>query len=288
MKKLVSVLVVVLLVVFALSLTKDFFIKTAVEKGTNVITGLKLKVSNFNVGIIRSLVNIRGLRLYNPAGFKDAVMLDMPVIYVDYDLVSVIKGIIHLEEMRIDMKEFTVVKNEKGELNLDSLKAIKTQREANKQPAKEGGKAPAIKIDNLQLKIGKVIYKDYSGGPSPSVKEFNININERYTNIDDPNALVSLIVVKALMNTTIASLTNFDLGGLKGTLSETLSSAQKVVGETAAKAQKAIADTTERTKAMAEEASRDAQNALKDTTDSLKKTTDDLKGMFKPPFGDKE
>jgi hypothetical protein len=271
-----------------LSLSKDFFVKVGVEKGAKAVTGLSLKISRFNVGIIKTLVNINNLRLYNPAGFKDKIMLEMPEIYVDYNLGSIMKGKVHLEEMRIDLKEFYVVKNETGELNLDSLKAIKTQRAGKKSAAKEGGKGPEIQIDELELKIGKVIYKDYSRGSSPSVKEFNINIDERYKDIDDPNALVSLIVVKALMNTTIASLTNFDLGGLKGTLSDTLSSAQKVVGETAVKAQKAIEDTTEKTRVMAEEASRDAQKALKDTQDSLKKTTDDLKGMFKSPFGEKE
>jgi hypothetical protein len=76
----------------------------------------------------------------------------------------------------------------------------------------------------IELKIGKVVYKDYSRGTEPFVQEFNVNLNERYSNITDPYKLVSLIVVKALWNTTIASLANFNLDGLKGTISDTLSS----------------------------------------------------------------
>jgi hypothetical protein len=167
-------------------------------------------------------------------------MLDMPEIYVDYNLPAVFKGKVHLEEMRIDMNEFIVVKNEKGELNLNSLKVVQAQKEAEKPETKEKGKVPEIQIDNLELKIGKVVYKDYSEGGTPSVKEFNINLKEKYRNIKNPYALVSLIVVKALMNTTIASLIDFDLGELQSTISDTLLTAQKVAEEAREKAEEAI------------------------------------------------
>ncbi|MFH1790840.1 MAG: hypothetical protein ABH885_02515, partial [Candidatus Omnitrophota bacterium] len=54
-------------------------------------------------------------------------------------------------------------------------------------------------IDRLRLKIGKVSYKDYSARQgTPRVMEYNINLDEEYTNITNPYTLVSLIVVKAL------------------------------------------------------------------------------------------
>ena len=71
---------------------------------------------------------------------------------------------------------------------------------------------PELQIDLLRLKIGKVVYKDYSGSASASIKEFNVNIDESYKNITDPSALVRLLVFKALTKTTIANLINFDMG----------------------------------------------------------------------------
>ncbi len=277
MKKLLIILIGILAIALILSFAKDMIIKASVEKGVEVVTGLRLNTQSFRVGIINSLVGIKNLQLFNPKGYEDRIMLDMPEIYVDYDLPAIIKGKVHLEEVRINLKEFMVVKNEKGELNLDSLKVVQAQKEGEKPEEKEKGKAPEIQIDSLELKIGKVIYKDYSKGGAPSIKEFNINLDERYENITDPYSLVSLIVVRALMGTTIASLTNFDLGGLKGTVSDTLASAQQIATEAAAKAQEALKGTTQK-----------AQEATKKTQETLKKATEDLKDLkekIKLPFG---
>jgi len=287
-KKPITILVGILAILLVLSFAKDMIVKVSVEKGVQVVTGLPLKIRGFNVGIIKTLVGIKDLRLFNPKGYKDKIMLDMPEIYVDYDLPAIFKGKIHLQEMRINMKQFTVVKNENGELNLDSLKVVQAQKEGKKpqeKTAKEGGKAPEIQIDSLKLKIGKVIYKDYSRGGAPSVKEFNINLDEEYENITDPYSLVSLIIVKTLMNTTIASLTNFDLGGLKGTVSDTLASAQKVMGEAAAQAEAAVQEGARQAQEAAAQAQKEAEKALTDAQKSIQDATKGLQEKIKLPFG---
>jgi hypothetical protein len=266
MKKLVVVLVVLVVIVAGLSFGKNMIAKIAVERGVEMITGLQLRMAGFNVGILKTLVNIDGLKLYNPKEFQDRVMIDMPNIYVDYNLPEALKGKVHLYDMKLNLKEFVVVKNKDGKLNLDSLKVVQAQKEGKKPQEKDKGKAPDMQIDNLELKIGKVIYKDYSTGGAPSVREFNVNINEKYTNIKDPYSLMSLIVVKALMNTAIASLTNFDLGGLSNTVKGTLSNATKLATDAAAKATKVVGETT------------------KTVTDTAGKLTE----TFSFPFGEKK
>ncbi len=288
MKKLVTILIGILTVLLVSSFAKDMIVKVSVEKGVELVTGLSLKIRGFNVGIINTLVGIKDLRLFNPKGYKDSIMLEMPEIYVDYDLPAVFKGKIHLQEMRIDMKEFTVVKNEKGELNLDSLKVVQAQKEGKKpqeKTAKEGGKAPEIQIDSLELKIGKVVYKDYSRSGAPTVKEFNVNLDEKYKNITDPYSLVSLIVVKTLMNTTIASLAGFDLGGLKGTVSDTLASAQKLAGEAAARAEAAVQEGAKQAQEAAAQARKEAEKAVTDAQKNIEDAAKGLQEKIKLPFG---
>ncbi len=224
--KAIRIIAIILAVFVVLSFAKNTIAKISVEQGVHLVTGLKMGIRGFNIGLLRTNVDIKGIRLYNPRGFKDKLMMDMPEVYVDYDLPAIIKGTIHIPEMRLDMKEFVVVKNADGALNLDSLNVVQQEKTGEKE-----GEMPKMQIDSLQLKIGKVVYKDYSAGGKPSVQEFNININETYKNIDDPNKLVSLIVVKALMNTTIAKLTNFDIGPLKNLSADTLATAQKMVGQ---------------------------------------------------------
>jgi uncharacterized protein involved in outer membrane biogenesis len=264
--KLVIVIVVILAAVITLSFSKNIIAKISIEKGVGMVTGLRLDMRSLNVGIIRTLIGIKDLKLFNPEEFEDRIMVDMPEIYVDYDLGAIFKGKVHLEEVRLNLKKFVVVKNEKGELNLDSLKVVQAEKEEKIPSEEKKAKAPALRIDVLDLKIDKVIYKDYSKGTPPSVKEFNVNINERYENITNPYALASLIMVKALMNTTIASLADFDLGPLQSEISGTLKEATQITKETAGKAIEA-----------GEEAGQKAKEAAKEATE---KTTESIKKIF--------
>lgn len=266
MKKIIIIIAGVLIALVVLSAFKDLIVKASVEKAVRIVTGLRLSIQSLGVGIFRSVVDIRELRLFNPKGFRDHVMLDMPEIYVNYDLPAIMKSDIHLREVRINLKEFVVVKNNRGELNLDSLKVVKAEKAGEKPGAREPVPPPKIRIDELQLKIGKAVYKDYTAGPTPSVREFNINLNEKYSNITDPYALVSLIVVKALSNTAIANLANFDIGSLRATIQDTLGSAKKM----AATALETAAKTTQQT-----------QDIVKGAEETVKKTTEALGNLFK-------
>lgn len=213
---------------------KGVIAKMALSGGVRAVTGLKLEIRSLQVGVFRSRVHARGVRLHNPAGFPDPVMADLPELYVDYDLPAFFTGRTHLRELRVDLKEFTVVKDRQGRLNLDSLTAVKKAKEETGKPARE--KKPArpgsFQIDQLDLKVGKVIYKDYSAGGEPSVRGFNVNLHEQHRNVNDPTALGALIVSRALFNTAIAGLANFDLGALDSYSKDVL----KFSGETAGKA----------------------------------------------------
>ncbi len=275
-RKVIMIPAIVFVILIALFLGKNMIIKTSVTTGVKAMTGLKLSIRSMNVGVFKSLIGINELQLYNPSGFKDKLMMDLPEIYVDYNLGAIMGGKAHLEEVRLNLKEFIVVKNEAGELNLDSLRVVK---EAEGEVAekddgkKEKTEMPDIQIDLLELKIDKVIYKDYSKGTSPKVKEFNVNIDERYENITDPQSFVRLIIVKALKNTTIASLANFDIGKLQKGLTET-------VRKTAEKAMDAPVKAVEAGKDLLEE------KAAETAKETVGKAADTLKKFL--PFGKKE
>ncbi|MDD5423134.1 MAG: hypothetical protein WC592_04050 [Candidatus Omnitrophota bacterium] len=278
MKKIITIAAVVLVVVFVAAFTKDAVIKMSVEKGVELVMGLKLNIGGLSVGILRPIVHIKNLKLLNPPGFHDRTMIDMPEIYVNYDLPAIMGGKIHLPEVRLALREFVVVKNANGKLNLDSLRMVRAQKEGKAPSEETPGKAPEIQIDSLNLSIGKVVYRDYSKGGAPIVKEFNVNINESYTNVDDPYSLASLIVVKALMNTSIASLTNFDLRGMQGTIGDTLASAHKM----AANVMENVAASQE----TAKQAAKAATEAAAKAQDVAKQTADTVKNVFKNPFGE--
>ena len=296
-RKIIIIPAIVFGILIVLFIGKNMIIKTSVTTGVKAVTGLKLKIRSMNVGVFKSLLGINELQLYNPAGFEDKLMVDLPEIYVDYNLGAIMGGKVHLEEVRLNLKEFIVVKNEAGELNLDSLRVVKETEgeEATKEDEKqEKTEMPDIQIDLLKMKIDKVIYKDYSKGTPPKEKVFNVKIDEQYENITDPQSFVRLIIFKALKNTTIASLTNFDLGklqsGISGTVKKTTEMAHQATGralEAGKNANEKARKTARKTVEKATIAGNDASEKIqKSTRESVEKAAGSIKKLL--PFGNKE
>lgn len=266
MKKIATVVIAVIAVLVAVSFVRDMVIKISVEKGVEMVTGLKMHIGSFRMSLVAGSVGIKDMKIYNGPQFKEKIMADFPEIYVSYDLPAIIGGKIRLKTVRLNLKQFIVVKNEKGELNLNSLKVVKAQSRGVSAES-EGGAMPPIQIDTLDLKIKQALYKDYSASGGPSIKEYNIDLDRRYTNITNPYALVSLIVVEALSNTAISGMTGFDINGLKGTIGSTLAGAKKVAAT-------AVKTTTE-----------SAQTAVKTTSKAVSGAASALGGALTNPFG---
>ncbi|MBI4970493.1 MAG: AsmA family protein [Candidatus Omnitrophica bacterium] len=210
-------IIIVIIVVFAIG--KNLILKAAIEGGGKAATGLSLTMDSINLDFGKTSLEIKNMRLFNPKGFPDKIMCEIPEIYLSLKLGELFKGTVHVPKMTLDLKELTVEKNAEGETNVNSLKPVQKQKEEKAETAKEKkkGEAPKLLIDELNLKVGKVIYKDFTATP-PTVKEYNVNLDENYKDIKDPGALVSLILVKALMKTSISELTNLDLSDLKSSL----------------------------------------------------------------------
>lgn len=275
-RKLAPALIIAAAVIIVIGVAKNVVAKAAVENGVTLITGLTLSLDRMDVGLLKSAVGIRGLRLHNPSGFPDQVMVDLPEIYVHYDLGAFLGGTVHLREVRLNLREFTVVRDRNGTLNLDSLNVVKESKAAKKgaaAPAKKAG-MPEIRIDALELTVGKVVYKDYTGGGAPKVQEFTVNIHERYEHITNPYVLGGIVVSRALMQTSIAKLANFDLGSLQSLAGAQLQQAKKIVGDAVTAAQ-TLQGTAEGVAGAGKEAlgaaAGAATGAAKQTTETLKK-----------------
>jgi uncharacterized protein involved in outer membrane biogenesis len=266
MKKL-GIVVGIIVVIFVLLLVfKNIIIKTAIEQATKKATGLELTIGNMDVSLLASKVDVTDMRLLNPAGFPDKVMIDIPKFLVDVELASLFKQRKHVETLELNLNELMVVRNKERKLNIDSLTALGQKKQEGEKPveqkeAKQEGKAPQVTIDKLILKIGKVTYKDYSLGGTPFTKTFNIGINEVYRDVTDLNKLVKLIIVRALEGTGIAQLANFDLGSLKGDVGEIL---QKGVSGATEAGKKELQTTTEgATKKLGEGATKSLEKQFK-------------------------
>ncbi len=247
MKTAVTLFLILAIALAGLVVARNAIVKAAVENGVRAATGMPLTISKLDLGLARPYVDIEGLVIRNPAGFHDTTFVEIPKVLVVYDLQSILKGKIHLKDLKFDLKHFSVVKNEKRQLNLDSLKALGGQKpsQPGQKPApSKTEKAPEIQIDNFRLRIGTASYVDYSSG-KPVTKDFNVGLDENYENITDTNKLVKLIVWKIMMKTPLAMLSGFSLGGLESSVSGILGSATDMAGQSFAAGVGGMASTTQ-------------------------------------------
>ncbi len=241
-----------ILIIFSILLAaRNVLVKFILENGVKSFTGLSLTIEDVHIGLKEPTISFENLKLMNPGKFEDPLMFDIPQIYLHYDLLGFFRANFHLYDLKIFLKEFLVVKNKEGELNLDTLKGLRPipREKANKEGAKK--KESAFLVDQLSLKIGRVVYKDYSQG-KVEAKEFNVNIDEKFFNVRDPRTLVRLIVVKALSKTTIDKLINLNLKDIQEIITGTFFSV--------------------------------SEGILNSTVNVLKKTTTGLTDLLKKPF----
>lgn len=203
-----------------LSILKNSIADWAIAAGLSKAAHVPVSIGKTRVGLLSGSMRLEDIRLQNPPGFEEKWMLDAPEVSIDFEPTGLFQGIFHFKEVELNLNELTVIRNRDGKLNVDTLKP--PAKEETEKPEK---KKTVLKIDKLYLTAGKVVYKDYSAGPTPAVQEFNIGIDKKlYTNIEDPSALVRLIVFETLTRTALTKVLDMSLfkDGAMGVLSQGL------------------------------------------------------------------
>ena len=228
------ILAAVILLAVGIALAKNVIVRVILQTSISKISGLALSVKQMEIGVLKPTIAVRSLTLFNPSGFDERTMFEVPLLYVRYNLFSILRNRIHIYDMDFDLKYLNVIKNKDGRLNLDALNIARAKKErALGKRAKRP--MPGIAIDKLHLKVGKVVYKDYAQNPSsPKIVEYDVNLDERYENINDPYTLGSLIITRALMKTNVERLTGFDLGPLQEELVGTIYKGREALKKTTA------------------------------------------------------
>ncbi|PIQ89684.1 MAG: hypothetical protein COV72_01860 [Candidatus Omnitrophica bacterium CG11_big_fil_rev_8_21_14_0_20_42_13] len=205
MKRMFVAAIVLAVAILGLVFAKNLIARALIIQGGKAMTGLRFEVKNADLGILKTYLTLRELKVMNPEGFDDRVMAYLPRVQVDYNLADFFEGKAHFEELAVDLEELVVVINADNRVNVKSLQAL----------SPKGGKeqVPLI-IDTMRLKIGKVVYKNYAFGAADA-REFKLNIEEDFSNIEGADALVGLILMRALSKTNVPALAGIDMGAIK-------------------------------------------------------------------------
>lgn len=208
MKKRWKILIIVFAVMVGIVVLKDALIKSAITTvGSNVV-GAPMKIRTFSLRIITQKVHIKDMVVYNPKGFPQGTLVDIPEIRVDFDIGALLKGQLHLPLVIFDLKEAVIIKDKDGNLNVDALKIAQVKEEPEqkekKAEPKKSGKAMPMQIDELRLNIERVISIDYSRGDKPVILAYEVALKDKvFKNIKSPEQLAALVMVQAMGPTAI-------------------------------------------------------------------------------------
>ncbi len=215
-----KLLFLIILIIIVVVLARNFIVKTGATVGAKVAAGLDLSIADVKIGLGDTDIGLKGVQLQNPKGFPDERMVDIPEVYINYNLLDFFKNNIHVEEIKLNLNELVVVKNKEGKLNIKELLPPSEDKpeepgepEEPEEPEEDKTKKE-FNVDLLKLRIGKIVYKDYTVDP-PKITNYDVNIDEEIQDVNT-KSLVAYITAKALMNTTIAKLANINLDDLTG------------------------------------------------------------------------
>jgi uncharacterized protein involved in outer membrane biogenesis len=157
----ISLLVLLLVVAIVVNFFAGNVVKTAVNAGGPAVLGVPVHLDAATVRLIRGLVDIKGLNIGNPEGFKSKDMFKLDKFRVKMQPLSVMGDKIHIEEIVIDapiiIYEMSMTGSNIGEL-IDSLSpdAPKEEKPKQEKPKKKTGQAKQVQIDRFVLSNAKI------------------------------------------------------------------------------------------------------------------------------------
>lgn len=241
MKNIFKFLAVILMILIAVVLLRDYIAFSFLSNYLQHRTGLQCKVDSFHIGLDSAYVEIKNLIVLNPNKYPEPLMAYVPYVYIEYDPLLLFEKKARLELIQLDLKQFNVVKLSPQEVNIRLLKFSK----AKERPADY--KRWQFFARELELKIDEVNMLDYSQGQQPEEKKFMVNINEQFSNVDNFKGLLKIIMIKALAKTTISDMVNLNLPALKQDVQGALNSSVSLLGKAFNKVKDATKNVVEKT-----------------------------------------
>ncbi len=222
MKKLFIVLGVVVIFLGSIALFKNLIIKSVVTTAASDITGAPVHMDSFQLNIFNSTIRISGFKMYNPSGFPEGILVSCPKIKVIYDRASLFKQERHLLLVEIELEEIGLTRNKEGKLNVDSLKIVEESESSPPTP---------MQIDLLTLNIGKIVYKDYTGGIEPSVRVYDVNRQKSYKGIPTAQQLALLVLAEPMKDAAIKNAQIYGAAMLTGVAVLPVAAAATFIGK---------------------------------------------------------
>ncbi len=222
MKKIGIILVSIVGLLLVLGLLKDQIIKATVMTVGSQVVGAPIKIGSFSLGLMNQSVKIENFQLYNPPGFPSGILVDIPLIQVEYDLAALMQNKLHLRLVALDLKEVVIVEDKDGKLNIDALKVVEQTKQEGKQKPQEKKpdavqKELPMQIDVARINLGRVVHKKLQASGEPIIQAYDANIKDKeFKDIKSAQQLAVLILLEATGRTAIKNAAIYGAANVLG------------------------------------------------------------------------
>ena len=188
--------------------------KTAISVAGSRLLGTRVRVGWCTIGVLHPGVTLHHLVVEQPKGFPRGHLLDVPTLSARLTLGGALRGQWHFADVVVDVREFRLVKDKDGRLNVDTLAVIAESKPASAamdKTAKPASAAlpaamPPFTVDRMRLSVERVIFTDYQKGSPPEVQVYeHVLRGKTYKHITAVRQLVVVVLMQAMSPTAVKS-----------------------------------------------------------------------------------
>lgn len=198
---------------------KHLKIKDVVESEIEHSLGINITIEGIEFSPLLAHIGVKGITVHNPPGFPDDELAYIGSLHFVFDPVEILtrkKPNIYL--LALDLDRLNIAKNKEGKINIKELIPVRESGTVKEEPH-------PFYFDVLVLSVGQVTYSDYSG-KNRRVYKYTIGLKDAaFVGLQDENAVVRMIVYKALQNTEIGKLINLTIVPVISSIGNTVDAA---------------------------------------------------------------
>lgn len=235
MVRLLKVLLIIALIMAVAAgcvyLFREAIIKTVVETVVSMEIGAPVSIDSVKIENNRDTLIFKGFKIYNPKGYPDHVLMKIKDMNLIYDREKLREFYLHVTYLDAEIGRIVVIKNKKGELNINALKL--------------GEDNNRFHIDVFELSIDQVVYEDHSQAGEPDIKVYDVKIKDKsFHDIPSMDYFFNLILQQAIENTAIKGAAAYGIIAAAGVTFWPAGAAIVVLGKDSASASLKVGDGT--------------------------------------------
>jgi uncharacterized protein involved in outer membrane biogenesis len=198
------ILLIVLLV--ALVLLKDTLLKALTESRIRDATGMDVRISRFEVGLLRPTLSIEDFKLYNLPEFGGSPFLVVPDLYAELDPHALLRHQLRFKLVRAAVTELNIVEASSGRSNLRLDGTVAGSAVTRILPDQDLGFGFGFGgVDTLNLTLGQIKYTNLRNPRKSTLVKVGLK-NEVLRNVRSLADLTNLVMKVSIQNgVTISS-----------------------------------------------------------------------------------